>query len=89
MLKVPFIDEQHYNIMYMLCTLEWVGLVPLTAAPFSFEMDVVQVGIALLHPLIFMYVHVVMCVCVYVCVSICLFVWVGGGEVACLCVCKC
>ena len=39
---VPFIDEQHYN-----STLEWVGLVPLTAAPFSFEMDVVLVGVAL------------------------------------------
>ena len=35
--------------MYMLCKLEWVGLVALTAAPFSFEMDVVPVGVALLH----------------------------------------
>ena len=34
-LKVPYI----YYVYT--CTLEWVGLVPLRAAPFSFEMDVV------------------------------------------------
>ena len=68
-LKVPF-------IMYMLCTLEWVGLVPLTAAPFSFEMDVVLVGVAVflvcisLHPLIFMYVHILMCVCLCIHLSV-------------------
>ena len=54
------VDEQHYNIMYMY--IELVGLVQPTAAPFSFEMDVVLVGVALfllcisLHPLIFMHV---------------------------------
>ena len=31
----------------MLCTLEWLGLVPPRVAPFSFEMDVVLVGVAL------------------------------------------
>ena len=66
MLKVPFIDEQHYN---MLCTIEWVWLVPLTAAPFSFEMDVVLVGVALffvmhfLAPPDFSCTHVLLCVC--------------------------
>ena len=47
--------------MYMyVCTLEWVGLVPSTAAPFS---DVL-VGVALFFvciSLIFMYVHMLIC----------------------------
>ena len=38
------------------CTLEWVDLVPLRATPFSFEMDVVLVGVALFFVMIF-HVH--------------------------------
>ena len=54
------------------------------AAPFSFEMDVVLVGVALcisLHPLIFMYARANVCVSVYlsVCVCVCVFVCVGRG----------
>ena len=47
-LKVPYIVLCIYT-----CTLEWVDLVPLRAAPFSFEMDVVLVGVALFFVMIF------------------------------------
>ena len=71
----------------MLCTLEWLGLVPPRVAPFSFEMDVVLLCFLLcisLHPLIFMYVHmcsanVCVCPCIHLSVCVC-------GGVAFVCV---
>ena len=60
----------------ILCTCK-LELVPPTAAPFSFEMDVVLVGVAsffFLHPLIFMLMCVCLCICLFVCVCVCVFV---------------
>ena len=78
------------NILLVLCTctLEWVGLVPPTAAPFSFEMDVVLIGVALffvvMHFLAPSDFHVrLMCVCVSVYLSVCLW----GGCIVFVCVC--
>ena len=65
----------------MLCTLEWVGLVPPTAAPFSFEMGVVLVGVAYAFSPDF---HVCARANVCVRVSICLFVCGGGFVLMCV-----
>ena len=81
MLEVPFIDEQHYN-MYMLCTLEWVCLVPLTGA------HVVLVGVALFFVMHFLApsdFHVRaranVCVSVYLSVCfVCVCVWCVGTH---------
>ena len=67
----------------MLCTLEWVGLVPPMAAQFSFEMDVVLVGVAL-HFLAPPDFHVRARANVCVCVRVSMYL-----SCVCVCVCVC
>ena len=82
-----YLIPKHVMSSIIICThirVGGCGWVPPTAAPFSFEMDVVLVGVALLcislHPLIFMYAHANVCVRVSICLCACVCVCVGSDS---------